>query len=271
MKDNPMSWEEAVLWLKQQPGQKQTVLDCYYDDPLSKSAERFYSSTEWLAVQKILAKVHHGKALDIGAGRGISSYALARDGWLVTALEPNTGKMVGSGAIKQLKKRKKLDITIIEDYGETLPFSDNYFDLVYGRAVLHHAEQLDIFCSEMARVLKPGGVLIVTREHVISRAKDLQVFLDAHPLHSLYGGENAFLLSKYLEAFKQAGLRMKQILSPYDSDINLFPETQQDIKNKCTLKTKLPTPDWLFKTIIIPLLNMIDNTPGRLYTFIGTK
>ncbi len=271
MKDKLMSWEEAVLWLKKQSNQKQSVMDCYYDDPLPESAERFHTSTEWRSVQKILSRASHGKALDIGAGRGISSYALARDGWSVTALEPNPSMAVGSGAIKRLKETTKLNITIIKDYGETLPFMDNHFDLVYGRAVLHHADQLKKFCAEMVRVLKPGGVLMATREHVISRKKDLQSFLDSHLLHSLYKGENAFLLSEYLKAFKEAGLNMKHILSPYDSNINLFPTTQQEIKRKVTRKIKLYVPGWFFNKIMIPLLNKIDNTPGRLYTFIGTK
>lgn len=271
MKDDPLSWEEAVLWLKTQPDHQQTVLDCYYDDPLAESAERFYTSTEWHAVQQILAGVSPGKALDIGAGRGISSYALAKDGWVVTALEPDPSLIVGSGAINQLRETAALNITVVEEYGETLPFADNHFDLVYGRAVLHHADQLKKFCAEMVRVVKPGGIFVATREHVISQKKDLQTFLDSHPLHSLYRGEHAFLLSEYLEAFRQAGLKLTHILPRYDSDINLFPKTQHEIKKRFTEKIGLPAPGWLFKSIIIPMLNRIDATPGRLYTFIGTK
>lgn len=270
MKDNLMSWQEAVQTLKEQPDQMDLVRACYYDDPLLKSAERFHRSTEWRAVQNILADVKRGKALDIGAGRGISSYALAKDDWKVTALEPDTSVIAGSGAIKQLLLTG-LDITVVEEYGEHLPFEDNSFDLVYGRAILHHAVNLGKFCQEMSRVLKPGGMFISTREHVISRKSDLQAFLDSHPLHSLYGGENAFLLGEYVKAFKEAGLKVKEILAPYDTDINLFSSNKKELREKISHKVGVAVPKWFVKGVAVPLLNKIDGTPGRLYSFVGLK
>ena len=35
-----------------------------------------------------------GRALDLGAGNGILSYALAREGWSVTAVEPDPSALV---------------------------------------------------------------------------------------------------------------------------------------------------------------------------------
>jgi len=258
------------MWLKAQPDQQELVRACFYDDPLKESAERYYHSTEWLAVQNILVSASHGKALDIGAGRGISSYALARDGWSVTALEPDNSKIVGSGAIKQLPQAN-LDITVVEEYGENLPFEDNSFDLVYGRAVLHHAEDPKKFCQEATRVLKKGGLFLFTREHVLSRKTDLQTFLKSHPLHNLYGGENAFLLSVYKDAITGNGLIIKKIFGPYDSDINLFPVTLEVIRGKISRKTCFPIPQWVMRNIVVPLLSKCDKTPGRLFTFLGTK
>src|SRR6202040_1201267 len=123
---------------------------------------------------------------------GISSYALARDGWRVTALEPDPSDVVGAGAIEQLAAVSNLPIEVVRDWGETLPFADATFDLVYGRQVLHHARDLRTLCAEMGRVLKSGGTFLATREHVIFRDADLAVFLAEHPLHRLYGGENAY-------------------------------------------------------------------------------
>ncbi|MFM9726469.1 hypothetical protein ACKI1L_38745, partial [Streptomyces scabiei] len=71
------SWEDAVCWLREQPDQQQLVLDAFYDDPLIGAAERYYASAEWQEVSRLLA-AKRGTALDVGAGRGIASYALAR-------------------------------------------------------------------------------------------------------------------------------------------------------------------------------------------------
>ena len=76
------SWEDAVQHLRNQPEHLQLVKDCFYDDPLIEAAKRFHTGMEWAATRK-LTKVPAGQALDIGAGRGIASFALARDGWRI--------------------------------------------------------------------------------------------------------------------------------------------------------------------------------------------
>jgi 2-polyprenyl-3-methyl-5-hydroxy-6-metoxy-1,4-benzoquinol methylase len=52
--------------------------------------------------------------------------------------------------------------TIQTTLNDTLPFSNNSFDIITMLAVLEHLEQPDEICSEIARVLKPGGRLILT-------------------------------------------------------------------------------------------------------------
>lgn len=59
---------------------------------------------------------------------------------------------------------------------------------VFARQVLHHARNLEMLCREVSRVLKPHGIFIATREHVISKPEDLARFLKKHPLHQFYGG-----------------------------------------------------------------------------------
>ncbi len=264
-----MTWEEAVLWLRQQPDKAELVKDCFYDDPLSTAANRYYHSTEWQAVRNVLPHPP-ARALDLGAGRGISSYALTRDGWRVTALEPDKSAIVGAGAIRMLANETNLDITVIEDWGEKLPFTDNSFDLVYARQMLHHAHDLRALCREVYRVLKPRGLFVATREHVISKKNDLQIFLDAHPLHRLYGGEHAFLLSEYTNAMKEAGLDVERVLNPLQSDINLFPESRESVKRRISARVRWPWPKLLPDTLLT-LMGSLIQTPGRLYSFIGRK
>jgi SAM-dependent methyltransferase len=269
MSASSSEWEKAVLWLREQPGQQALVRDCFYDDPLGAAAQRYHASSEWRAVRALLP-ASAGRALDIGAGRGISSYALARDGWRVTALEPDPSDVVGAGAIRALAGESGLSIDVAQDWGEQLPFADASFDLVHCRQALHHARDLRRLCAEIGRVMKPGAVFIATREHVISRSRDLQAFLDGHPLHHRYGGEHAYRLRDYVGAIEAGGIRIDRILNPLQSDINLFPQTREGIRARIARRLALPSP----KLVPLAALGWLGGwlrRPGRLYTFTGSK
>jgi len=219
-----------------------------------------------------------GAALDVGAGRGIASYALKRDGFDVTALEPNPSILVGAAAIRSLAAESGLAIRVTEEFSERLPFTDNQFDVVFARAVLHHTSDLTAACHEFLRVLKPGGIMVAVREHVISDKADLPAFFDIHPLHHQYGGENAFLLPEYEDAIHTAGFSGLQVISPWHSPINFAPYDLAGlhlaIAARCgplaglvRLVLKVPGVWPMART----LLAASDNRPGRLYSFVACK
>jgi SAM-dependent methyltransferase len=274
------TWEDAVVWLRNQPDKRQLVLDAFYDDPLIEAAKRYLASGEWQAVRTLL-KDRSGKALDIGAGRGIASYALARSGFSVTALEPDPSSVVGGAAIRRLASETGLPIEVVEEFSERLPFGDGTFDVVFARAVLHHMRDLDGACREMFRVLRPGGLLIAVREHVLSKEADLQAFLDQHPLHHRYGGEHAFLLDRYVGALRGAGFTRIEVLAPLTSAINLFPYTAETLRTAIVerLAAKIPVKrlwraafafDGVFR-LLLSFAERFDHRPGRLYSFVCHK
>lgn len=274
-----LSWEGTVDWLVTQPDQQELVRACYYDRPIEKSAERFWRSEEWQAIRSYLPP-SGGQALDIGAGAGIASYALAKDGWQVTALEPDNSESVGAGAIRRLSAISNLDIKVVQEFGESIAAADASFDLVHARQVLHHARDLPQFCRELSRVLKPGGVLITTRDHVISSPAQLPAFLDSHPLHRYYGGENAFRLSEYKAALRNAGLAIEEIIGPFDSVINYAPFTRSSLRDALIIRaSRIPGGSVLAKVIladiwldlVLKLLSRVDRRPGRPYSFLCRK
>lgn len=275
------TWEQAVQWLRDQPEQRDLVLAAYYDDPLTAAAERYHYSEEWAAI-RVLLPATRGAALDVGAGRGIASYALAREGFHVTALEPYSSALVGAEAVRSLARDSQLDIEVTQEFSEHLPFPDDRFDVVFARAVLHHTRDLNAACSEFFRVLKPGGRLVAVREHVISRAEDIEAFLQIHPLHNLYGGENAFLLPQYRAAIIQAGFSLDQTIGPLESPINYAPQTRQSLQREIAQRAtrNMPVVRDMARVVlglpgvwssVVPLVSRIDHRPGRLYSFVATR
>lgn len=278
---NFSSWEGAVQWLREQPDQVDLVRAAYYDDPLIDAATRYSESEEWRAVRGLLP-AKRGLALDVGAGRGIASFALALEGFRVMALEPDGSELVGAQAIRGLAQETGLPIEVTQEFSERLPFADASFDLVFARAVLHHTSDLPEACREFFRVLKPGGQLLAIREHVISHAKDLPAFLEDHPLHRLYGGENAFLPEVYTEAIRNAGFELVAVLKPFDSAVNYAPFTRDTLRREIAsrigarvrglrrlVELTLSVP--LFWSLGMRFMNRIDKRPGRLHSFQARK
>lgn len=279
MSDEFLSWEEAVVWLIAQPDKQDLVHDCYYDASPELAASRYWQSDEWNAIQGLLPAVP-GRVLDLGAGRGIASYALAKESWDVVALEPDPSNLVGAGAIRDIAQLGGLPIEVIQEFGEHIPCESGSFDLVFARQVLHHANDLDALCAEMFRLLKPGGKFIAVRDHVISSAEDLSVFLEIHPLHQLYGGEHAYKTSQYLHALRSAGFNVKQILRSFDSVINYAPHTRSSLREEFKLRLRRLSLGSamgklfdikIFMDIALVILSRVDKRPGRLYSFICTK
>ena len=174
-----------------------------------------------------------------------------------------------------------MPIDVVEEFSERLPFAEGTFDVVFARAVLHHTRDLELACSEMYRVLRPGGILVAAREHVISKEADLERFLDGHPLHHLYGGEHAFLLERYTGALKGAGFDPIEVLPPLSSPINLFPYTMDTLRDAVIdkISRRIPArPVWrmvlgsnrIFESLL-SVAGRFDSRPGRLYSFVGHK
>jgi ubiquinone/menaquinone biosynthesis C-methylase UbiE len=97
-------------------------------------------------------------ALEIGAGTGYFSLNLLQDG----VIERATATDISPGMLARLEENASglgLEVRTAAAEAETLPFSDESFDLVFGHAVLHHIPDLGQALSEFGRVLRPGGTI----------------------------------------------------------------------------------------------------------------
>ena len=116
--------------------------------------ERAYADCHEIALG-LVEGAPRGPALDLGAGQGRISRALAERGFDVTAADVNED---------QFRAREvpffKLDLN------RPLPFPAQSYDLVMAVEILEHLEAPRSFAREIYRVLKPGGLAVVTTPNI---------------------------------------------------------------------------------------------------------
>ena len=92
-----------------------------------------------------------------------------------------------------------------------IPYEDKHFDMVIANHVLFYCNDIDKACSEISRVIKPGGRLICSTygtEHMIEITKlvqefDARIVLAADNLYNHFGKENgAAILSPHFSSTK---------------------------------------------------------------------
>jgi len=142
--------------LSKQPGEVSAMFDGvakHYD----RTNDVLSLGNAWIwraATVKAVAPKAGEKILDLAAGTGTSSAALAKSGADVTAADFSPGMI-------EVGRRKHPGITFVEADAMNLPFADNEFDAVTISFGLRNIEDPKKALSEMFRVLKPGGRLVV--------------------------------------------------------------------------------------------------------------
>jgi ubiquinone/menaquinone biosynthesis C-methylase UbiE len=106
--------------------------------------------TIWQALGRLLPQVR-GSLLDVGCGEMPFRFALQPDVAYtgIDVEEAISFGMSGDNAIHAFD-------------GRTIPFPDDHFDNILCTEVLEHADAPEQLLVEMHRVLKPGGMLIMT-------------------------------------------------------------------------------------------------------------
>jgi SAM-dependent methyltransferase len=279
MKTQHTTAAEAIRTLRDQPEMAALIEDSYLDTESAGYWDRFHRSAEFAAVLRLIGRDVQGlRVLDLGAGVGMAAFAFAKAGaGFVCAAEPDSSEEVGYRSLLG-RPADDLHVSVVETFGETLPFGDEAFDLVYCRQVLHHAHNLDGMVAEMARVTRRGGQVLACREHVVRNDRDLARFLENHPVHEMAGNEHAFRRHEYERAFARSGLVLRTVLQPLESVINAFPRVRTDEE-----LAGLPA-RWLARLgpagkvlAGVPAVGAglravaVRRTPGSMYTFLTTR
>lgn len=109
-----------------------------------------------------------GRVLDVGCGAGQVVGRLCHEGveaWGVDVSEPNIAR-----ALKVCPRCRFYD-------GRELPFADGFFAAAGALNVLEHVEEPEAFLAELARVVEPGGKVVVSSPNFFR----VLGFRDYHP------------------------------------------------------------------------------------------
>lgn len=107
--------------------------------------------------------------LDYGCGTGYGTNILAKDAISVTGVDISDETINYAQSNFSSKNTNFLKIE-----NEKLPFEDNSFDLVTSFQVIEHVFHLKNYLHEIKRVLKPGGLLLITTPDKETRLFSIQ-------------------------------------------------------------------------------------------------
>jgi SAM-dependent methyltransferase len=107
-----------------------------------------------------------GVVLDIPAGGAIQSRALSDLGYRVVSVD-----------LFPAASREQTSTWICADANEVLPFRDAAFDYVLSREGIEHLEDQMGFLRNCARVIRPGGKLVLTTPNLMHLSARASAFL----------------------------------------------------------------------------------------------
>lgn len=220
----------------------------FLDEDLTCAARRYAQSHEFSRVLSTL-RPHlrpGARLLDLGAGRGLTSLALAEAGLNVTSIEYDPSDVVGVGAQMELDRGPRW--TAIRGDALQLPFRSSSFEVAFCRSLLHHLSDLDQGLAEIWRILEPGGVFLACNEHVLALFSNGEKFLRAHPAVAFGVDENAYYTLTYWWKFRRSGFRRIHFYG-YPLDFNEFVEATRCNPFRARL-THLPLAGYAFAQIL---------------------
>jgi len=97
------------------------------------------------------------RALDVGCGGGLLAEEAVAMGFDVTGIDPSVRSL---DVARAHATQNQLRIDYRLGAGDALPFSGATFDVVFCCDVLEHIANWDDVIGEIARVLRPGGILL---------------------------------------------------------------------------------------------------------------
>lgn len=186
----------------------------HWEKVLSNTCSRFGEEPSYPArrAAAVFEKEGKKKILELGGGQGRDTCYFASKGFSVHSLDYTES---GSKAIEEKAENMGFSASVTalrHDVRDPLPFEDGTFDACYSHMLYCMAlttSELEFLCSEIKRVLKPGGVNIYTARHTrdahygtgIHRGEDMYEIAGGFIVH-FFSREKVEHLAKGYESFE---------------------------------------------------------------------
>lgn len=109
-------------------------------------------------ILELMGDLRGARVLDVGCGDGVLACAAASRGAVVIGIDPDPAML---DAARARAERAAVEADFTDGRIERLPFADASFDMVAAVTVLCFVGDASAACREMARVLRPGGRLVL--------------------------------------------------------------------------------------------------------------
>lgn len=133
-----------------------------YSDWTGSTLGEITESLEDRLLGKLTGDVSGLRILEIGCGEGRLSIDLRKRGAIVTGADASAD-MLAAARANAAAADSSVDFVRAE--ATHLPFADASFDLVFAKTVLCFVGEADDMFRDMARVLRPGGRLVIGELH----------------------------------------------------------------------------------------------------------
>jgi ubiquinone biosynthesis O-methyltransferase len=109
-------------------------------------------------ILELVGDVGGCRVLDVGCGDGAFALELTKRGAIVTGIDASAAMIDGA---KDRAKQRNSDVTFQVAMAEHLPFPADQFDIVTAITILCFVDDAAPVFREIARVLRPGGRLVI--------------------------------------------------------------------------------------------------------------
>lgn len=115
-------------------------------------------SYKWPVIKQLMPKIPKIALLDFGCGKGKILGEILKINPTIKAY----GADVSDRAISFVKRKYPHCSFVVHEEGKRFPFKSNFFDFITALDVMEHVYDTETTFKELARVLKPGGFLLVS-------------------------------------------------------------------------------------------------------------